>query len=219
MTSKKGLVLHIQKNAFTVNGFPSRSRLWLVFFYQLAILHSDFRVLSCEDVFPAIREKFIMTVKIGVLSDTHLSRVTKEFKSIFDEYLSEVDLIFHAGDFVSTEIVEFLGRKEFRGVQGNMDSMAVRDLLPEKTLIELGEYKIGMIHGWGPGAGLEERVRDQFQGVDAIVYGHSHRPANHMKDGILLFNPGTAMGYTSSGIHSLGLLELGDTIRGEIVRL
>ncbi|NNG06210.1 MAG: YfcE family phosphodiesterase, partial [Desulfobacteraceae bacterium] len=53
--------------------------------------------------------------------------------------------------------------------------------------------------------------------VDVIVYGHSHQAVNYVKDGILLFNPGTATGFSYSKDHSLGILELGETIRGEII--
>jgi putative phosphoesterase len=59
----------------------------------------------------------------------------------------------------------------------------------------------------------------QFSNVDVIVYGHSHKPVNHIVQGVLLFNPGTASGYSSSGVHSIGILECGDTVKGEIIQL
>ena len=161
-----------------------------------------------------------MKIKIGVISDTHLNGVTKEFAAICEDHLFDKDLIFHAGDIVSTEVVEFLGKKEFYGVHGNMDPMEVKDMLPAKKIIEIGPYKLGLIHGGGPSSGLEERVRNEFFGVDAIIYGHSHHAVNHVKEGVLLFNPGTATGFTSSGIHSIGVLEVDDDgIRGEILPL
>jgi putative phosphoesterase len=60
-------------------------------------------------------------MKIGVLSDTHLNHVTNELKEIYDRYLSDTDLILHAGDIVSIEVVDFLSRNKFHGVHGNMD--------------------------------------------------------------------------------------------------
>ena len=158
-----------------------------------------------------------MKMKIGVLSDTHLHRMTPEFREIFDHFLSDVDAIFHAGDFVSAEIVEFLSRKRFHGVHGNMDPIEVKEMLPRKEAIQLGPYRLGLIHGWGSSSGLEQRIQTEFQNIDIIVYGHSHKAANCLKDGVLLFNPGTATGPTFSEEHSLGLLELGDTIRSEII--
>ena len=160
-----------------------------------------------------------MKLKIGVISDTHLGRVTKDLKGIYERYLSDKDLVLHAGDVISTDIIDYLNRGNFHGVYGNMDPFEVRELLPAKKIIELGRFRLGLIHGWGASAGLEDRIRSEFRDVDVIIYGHSHHAANHRKKGVLFFNPGTASGYTSSGIHSIGALELNDTIHGEIIRL
>ncbi len=100
-----------------------------------------------------------------------------------------------------------------------MDSVEVRKNLPCKNVIELGTYRLGIIHGWGSSDDLEDRIRPEFQNVDVIVYGHSHRAANHIRDGVLFFNPGTATGFTSSGVHSIGVLELDDAIHGKIITL
>ncbi len=160
-----------------------------------------------------------MKVKIGVLSDTHLRRVTKAFEETFDQWLADVDVILHAGDFVSEEIVGFLRRKPFHGVHGNMDPAGIKRQLPEKRVMEFGPYRVGLIHGTGPKGDLEGRVLAEFQHVDVVVFGHSHRPENRQKDGVLLFNPGTAAGYTPSGFNTIGIITLDDTIRGEIIRL
>jgi putative phosphoesterase len=158
-------------------------------------------------------------MKIGVLSDTHLHRVTREFKEIYETYLSDKDVILHAGDIVSSELIDFLSIKRFYGVYGNMDPVEVRENLPSKNVIELGTYRLGIIHGWGSSDDLEDRIWPEFQNVDVIVYGHSHRAANHIRDGVLFFNPGTATGFTSSGVHSIGVLELDDAIHGKIITL
>jgi hypothetical protein len=160
-----------------------------------------------------------MKVKIGVLSDTHLHSVTGAFKRIYDQWLAEVDVILHAGDFVSEEIVTFLRKKPFHGVHGNTDSAGIKRQLPEKRVMEFGLYRVGLIHGTGPKGDLEERVLAEFQNVDVIVFGHSHRPENRQEGGVLLFNPGTAGGYTPSGFNSIGIITLDDTIRGEIIRI
>lgn len=158
-------------------------------------------------------------VKIGVLSDTHLHQVTDEFIAIYDRYLSDMDLVLHAGDVVSPNVVDFLNGKNFHGVCGNMDPADVKELLPEKKILNLAGYRLGLTHGWGQSDGLEDRILPLFQNVDIIVYGHSHIASNHVRDGILFFNPGTATGYSASGAHSIGVLELGETVRGEIIHL
>lgn len=161
-----------------------------------------------------------MKTKIGVLSDTHIHQVTKDLVDIYEQYFLDTDIILHAGDFVSPSIVTFFSsRKVFHGVSGNMDPLEVKGILPEKKVVDIGPFKFGLIHGWGSSDGLEERIRSEFNNVDVIVYGHSHRAANYMKDGILFFNPGTAIGYSSSRVHSIGMLEINDSIDGKIIHI
>jgi len=156
-------------------------------------------------------------MKIGVLSDTHLVQVTKEFFDVYNTYLSDVDMIIHAGDVVSPDIVDFLEKNVFHGVQGNMDPLEVKALLPEKKIVEVGHYRLGIIHGWGAASGLEERILPFFPNVDVIIYGHSHIPVNHIREGVLMFNPGTATGYCKNGFNSIGILEVSETVEGRII--
>ena len=128
-----------------------------------------------------------------------------------------MDIILHVGDYVSEAIVEFLYKGNFHGVFGNMDPMGVREILPRKKIIQLNKYRIGLIHGWGSAGALEERIAFGFEGVDVIVYGHSHRAANHVKDGVLMFNPGSMQGSSQGGSPSFGILELGERVQGRIV--
>jgi len=95
----------------------------------------------------------------------------------------------------------------------------VQNLLPARRVIEIGGYRFGLIHGWGSSEGLEGRIRSEFEAVDIIIYGHSHQAANHVREGVLFLNPGTATGFSSAGLHSLGVLDLEDSIRGEIIEL
>jgi putative phosphoesterase len=156
-------------------------------------------------------------MRVGVLADTHLHRIGRDFKIIYDQYLRDVDIILHAGDFTVSDVIAFLSKKPFHGVQGNMDSLEVKVSLPEKKVIEIVGYRIGLIHGWGSSEGLEERIMGEFHDVDAIVFGHSHKPTNHLEEGILFFNPGTTTGFSSKGIHTLGILECREELRGEII--
>ncbi|MBW2028326.1 MAG: metallophosphoesterase family protein [Deltaproteobacteria bacterium] len=158
-----------------------------------------------------------METKIAVLSDTHLHGISRDLVELYEKHLKDKDMIIHAGDFVSEEVIDFLVKKPFHGVHGNMDPLEVKKRLPEKKIVRVGRFKIGLIHGWGSPKGLEDKIREQFKDVDIIIYGHSHRPENRVKEGVLFFNPGTALGYTSSGMHSIGVLKLGETISGEII--
>jgi len=58
----------------------------------------------------------------------------------------------------------------------------------------------------------------EFEDVDCIVYGHSHYPANHIRQGVLFFNPGTAFDRRHNVSKTVGILEVGEeAITGRIV--
>jgi putative phosphoesterase len=158
-------------------------------------------------------------MKIGVISDTHLKEPYAEFKKVIELRFKDVEKIFHAGDFVDWSIAEYLSsQKELIAVYGNMDSYDIRKAFPEKRVIELQGFKIGLIHGGGSPFGIESRIRGEFDEVDAIVYGHTHTPANHQVKNIYFFNPGSP---TRSFIHkaTLGILHLEEKIEGEIIKI
>jgi uncharacterized protein len=158
-------------------------------------------------------------MKIGVLSDTHLNQISREFIDIYNTYLSDADMIIHAGDIVSPNVIDFLEKNVFHGVQGNMDPLEIKARLPEKKIVKAGPYRLGVIHGWGSAKGLEDRIFPLFPNVDVIIYGHSHIIANHVKNGVLFFNPGTATGYSAAGVNSIGILEVSETIQGRIIQI
>jgi len=158
-------------------------------------------------------------MKIGVISDTHLREPHSEFKKMIEFHFKDVEKIFHAGDFVEQSIAEYLSaQKELIAVCGNMDSQEIRKAFPQKTIVELKGFKIGLIHGGGSPFGIESRIRGEFDEVDVIVYGHTHTPANHQVEKTYFFNPGSP---TRSFIHkpTLGILHLGEKIEGEIIKI
>jgi putative phosphoesterase len=162
-------------------------------------------------------------MKIGVISDTHLSTLTGDFITLAKDRLAACDMVVHAGDFTSPEIYFFL--KELTSgnliaVYGNMDPPEISSLLPEKVIFEAGGIKIGVMHGGGAPHDLEERVARAFfdEGVGCIIYGHSHNGANHTQNDILFFNPGSPTDRYHATMNSIGFLtiEHGE-IFGEIV--
>ncbi len=162
------------------------------------------------------------TIRIGVLSDTHLRDSTEAhnfLRSLVEEVLAPVDLILHAGDLVSPALLNAFYDYPFHAVRGNMDPVSKG--IPFKQVIHVREFAIGLIHGWGAVAGLEARAQDEFAGtpIDCLVYGHSHRPACHRHNGILFFNPGSATDKRSVDYPSVGLLQITDEICGTIIRL
>jgi len=149
-------------------------------------------------------------LRIGVLSDTHVHSFEDLPQKVI-EALSTVDLIIHAGDFTSMEVLDGLKQlNEVRAVQGNMDSAEIKNRLPTIDIIKLGNRRIGITHGWGSPWRIEHRIKKLFEQVDIIIYGHSHQPQNKVIDNILFFNPGKAT-------HSFGILTIAKDITGEII--
>jgi putative phosphoesterase len=151
-------------------------------------------------------------MKIVVLADTHVSLLRHIPKRIIDA-ICTVDLIIHAGDFTAVQVLKGLKQlREVRAVQGNMDSMELRTILPVKEILEVENQRIGITHGSGGPWGIEERVRRVFEGdqIDIIIYGHSHQSQNKVTDDILFFNPGKA-------IDSFGILMIDGGVKGEII--
>lgn len=158
-------------------------------------------------------------MKIGVISDTHLKENCSELERIYDTYLKDVDLILHAGDVVDINVLDVFLPKKVEVVAGNMDLSNVRDQFPIKKVIKIKGFRIGLIHGWGSPKGIEERIRNEFINIDCLVYGHTHSPVNHVRDGILFFNPGSATEKFYTKRNTLGILEIGDQINGRIIKL
>jgi putative phosphoesterase len=163
------------------------------------------------------------SLKIGVISDTHIPSVTDKLpERVFAEFRG-VDMILHAGDIVSQPVLDALGKlSAVYAVCGNMDHLDVCKELPDKRVIEAGKFKIGLTHGFGAPGGLIDWVGSRFVDdyVDAIVFGHSHHALNEVIDGILFFNPGTATDRRFSHDLTIGMLEVDDSgIKGRIIEI
>ncbi len=155
-------------------------------------------------------------LEVGVLSDTHLSGVSPELQELAETYFLDCPVILHAGDLVEPEVLEVFRGKEVYAVSGNMDSPRVRASYPPKMVLEIAGYRLGLVHGWGGRGDLEERILSLFsEGIDIIIYGHSHVPVFHRRQGIYLFNPGSFSPLARRP--SFGLLRLGEGIDGRII--
>lgn len=161
-------------------------------------------------------------MRIGVISDTHIPSMARDIpKAIYNDF-KDVDLILHAGDLAEMNFFEKLKKlKKVIAVAGNMDSKEVAAALKQKEIIETGGFRIGLIHGWGSPEGLMERVSAEFkrEKVDCIIFGHSHHPVNEIKEGILLFNPGSPTDKIFTPYNSYGIVEITDKITGKIIKL
>jgi len=161
----------------------------------------------------------VLAMKIGVISDTHLTASDDRLEKIVGDHFQDVDVILHAGDIVDLEVLDAFGDRKVYAVSGNMDPDPVRQLFPEKRVLKIEGRRIGLIHGWGSPNGLEEKILQEFEDVACIVYGHTHRAVNEMRDGVLFFNPGSPTDRRFAKHNSVGILEIGEEIVGTIIDL
>jgi uncharacterized protein len=158
-------------------------------------------------------------IQIGVLSDTH-SHSMQEIPSALLEGIKNYDLIIHLGDFVNPELVEHLKSfNNFYGIAGNHDPHTIKSVLPSRDVVEVNGKRLGLIHGYWFPFFCQHRSLARFQKdkVDAILYGHTHIIRNEMINDILFFNPGSASALWPAPWKTFGVLNVGETISGEIV--
>lgn len=159
-------------------------------------------------------------MKIGVISDTHIPYVVSALPPAIFDIFKGVDLILHAGDLVELSVLDELQAiAPVEAVAGNVDDSDVRLKLPEKKMMRLGSYTVGLIHGKYRIDVQREMIRKEFDAVDLIVYGHSHTAFWGKIDGVYYLNPGSPTDKRHAPYNSVALLEIGDDIRAEIVRL
>jgi len=160
-------------------------------------------------------------MKIGVIADTHLRRPNTLLQAVAERYFAHVDLILHAGDLCTPEVLSVFSGKTVYVVSGNRDNKAVKKTYPETAVISVSGKRIGLVHGWGSSFSGERRVERVFDGVDGVVFGHTHRPFNRHLGGVLYFNPGA---FHRSPLvlwrRSIGILTVEkEGINGRIIRL
>lgn len=146
---------------------------------------------------------------VAVLSDSHLEQPDRLLATFFDRFCRDADALLHCGDCVGEKTWAFLNFHPcFHAVQGNCDLSPLRGTLPMLLELELGGFRLGMGHGWGPRSRVGESVARQFPGVDIVCYGHTHiRDWRCLDNGQWLLNPGSLF-WPRSGEGGLARLHL-----------
>jgi putative phosphoesterase len=132
-------------------------------------------------------------VRVVVLADTHIrSGSSRRLPDAARAELERADVILHAGDVVSGEVLDDLRTMApVHAVLGNNDVDLV-GLLPEQVVLDLAGVRVAMVHDSGPRMGREGRMRRRFPDADLVVFGHSHIPWDAPGlDGQRLLNPGS----------------------------
>jgi len=124
-----------------------------------------------------------MSTTVGVISDTHGMLRPEACAS-----LAGCDLIVHAGDVGSPEVLAALGAiAPLHAVRGNVDTGAWAATLPETEVVEVDGISLYLLHDLGA-----IDLDPVAAGFRVVISGHSHRPRTSVKDGVLYFNPGSA---------------------------
>ena len=158
-----------------------------------------------------------MTLKAGIISDTHLVRPDDAFTRLVSHCFDGCSVIIHAGDLTNTSVLESFGNREVYAVHGNMCDAGSYRFLPREMTFKLGRYSVGLTHGAHLGRDIEFQLWNLFPEVDCMVYGHTHRPVCHRQGGVLIVNPGSFRGTGRFGAPgTYAILEAGDTLQASI---
>lgn len=118
-------------------------------------------------------------MKIAILSDTH-GLLRPEVL----EHLKTADAILHGGDINKQAIVDQLEQyAPLYIVRGNNDKEWAL-AIPHQLTFTLGGVTFYMVHN-------KKEIPADLTGVDAVVFGHSHKYVQEEKDGRLWLNPGS----------------------------
>jgi putative phosphoesterase len=129
-------------------------------------------------------------MKIGLISDTH----GKIHPDVFEKF-QKVDLILHAGDLDSEEIlIELEALAPVYAVRGNMDHGLLASRLPETRLLEFEGVSLMLIHQglWGNTPSLPVQEAMAKKKIDLVCFGHTHQPYWGQIQDTWFLNPGAA---------------------------
>ncbi|KAF7459034.1 putative vacuolar protein sorting 29 [Cryptosporidium felis] len=146
-----------------------------------------------------------------LIGDLKIPYCAKEIPSNFRELLAtdKINYVLCTGNLGSQEYVEMLNNitQNVYIVSGDLDSAIVNPdpnsngQFPEYIVLQIGEFKIGLMHGnqilpWDDPGSLEQWQRRLD--CDILVTGHTHKLRVSEKNGKLFLNPGTATGAYSA---------------------
>ena len=144
--------------------------------------------------------------RIGVLSDTH-GKLREEVVEI----LRECDVILHAGDINTPQVIESLREiAPLYAVRGNADKEWAEEL-PQTLSEEICGLRVFMVHN-------KKRIPEDLAGYDLVVYGHSHKYEERREENRLYLNPGSCGPRRFSQPVTMAVLEVEERAEDESVR-
>ena len=123
------------------------------------------------------------SILIGVISDTHGLLRPEAVHALHGS-----EHIIHAGDVGDPQILRTLSAiAPVTAIRGNVDKDAWAHKLAETEVLEIGGVSIYILHDL---AQLD--LKPEAAGFAVVISGHSHRPNQEIRNGVLYFNPGSA---------------------------
>ena len=153
-------------------------------------------------------------MKIGVVSDTHNNLKNIEIIiNLFNDI--KVPIVIHTGDISNANTLEKFSKlnSELIGVYGNNDrnEPGLEEVAQKYNFqfqepprrLSLLDREIVIFH--------EPDNIDKFLSenllINVVLYGHTHRYENNIRNGVLYFNPGESAGM-QEGSNAIGILDL-----------
>ncbi|WP_342653644.1 metallophosphoesterase family protein [Pseudomonas sp. F3-2] len=152
-----------------------------------------------------------MSVKVGLISDTHGLLRPQAL-----EALQGCDYLIHGGDIGNPQILETLSAiAPLTVVRGNNDTDdAWAADVPYEAVLRVGKLAIYVTHIL---ADVPETLPPD---VAVVVTGHSHKPLQQTRHGVLFINPGSAGPRRFKLPISVGVLYIDEhEVRGELIDL
>ena len=133
-------------------------------------------------------------MKIGLISDTHITEKRGKLSQKVLDSFKTVDLILHAGDISSQSVLDTLNSITTTiAVEGNNDRTRKTLVLNPTEIIEIYDLKILLNHG-------DKLQSENFEkhyefakkhNADILITGHTHKPHFEKIDNTILINPGS----------------------------
>lgn len=137
-------------------------------------------------------------LRLLMIADTHVPKRARDLPLQLWDEVDRADVVIHAGDWVAASLLDQLEERAAAlvGVYGNNDGPELRRRLDEVAHREVAGVKFAVVHETGPATGRERRCAALYDGVDVLVFGHSHIPwdttARRADGSVLrLLNPGS----------------------------
>lgn len=158
-----------------------------------------------------------ITMKIGVISDTHHRGSRYLLPASIKTAFAKVDLIIHAGDIIYPSVIQELEKiAPVKAIRGNKkeDKHNFKKMLPSEIVFDIKGIRFAVIHclksrikkeishglnlmGWQTLSDhlLVREIFSYFKNhgkIDCIIFGDTHKPFCKKVKGVLFLNPGAA---------------------------